>query len=817
LALAGICSCSDSWSPTVYSLRQPTSLALACAEFPADGSAPIPLDLAQCKKGTNAKATLRAFVGNSRLGSVNILNLTRSKPVDMDKSIPGYTGLKLGENVADLWARPDGTVLLAAESTLPAIFVVPLPEATLGAQVPLDSIPLFFLDTGANPRLFAAVPSVMLEISAVDGTVLATTALPDEPSDASWNPDTGEILVTYRHLPQLQVLDSAGVLLRTIGIGLPCADGLDNDGDGLVDGAQPSCHQDLRLARETAPDCVGPDCELAVCGDGLDNDGDGLADALDPGCSNGEDSSEAEDLSPCADGFDNDSDELVDSADPDCAGAAVTEDGLPLVAGPLDRTWFPCADGLDNDHDGSTDQPQDGGCLLAGFSTESGLPAAFAKFTVLPGQRFAYVYNAGLAEILVVDLDAGAVVELYADLTRPGAFARKEGRRGFPFAAPVTDLGSHTLEDGSVEVVVTSSDGTLTAIKALDATGQPVHTLVINDQDPDDSQVGKPHLYDNGQEIELGYTPRAGYPHFGPLTVLYNNDGSHTWYGIKLSRQNQEHRSETWSLAYEGVIPGADRLFLRHRAGGRFEVPTGRLCDLGILAGDKLLVTLPEEVDFGGFLADQLEFPIVAVGSDWLETDPEDALARAHADEWVSALASVATSEPGGAAALAALPGAIEGQIRAGNTFLLTGSRTGLLHAVEDGPEGCRVRPAAGSGGRVAAPKVKPGVVPAACPIVAGDPAGVATIHSNPEFSFNLYPACAVEKDGSISAVAPARGMDWRFAVSSGFSQRRLLLGGLPLRLVQVPALALDLVIDPALLLIKSLDLEDFSLEGYYY
>ena len=51
-----------------------------------------------------------------------------------------------------------------------------------------------------------------------------------------------------------------------------CHNGVDDDGDGLVD-----CHD---------PDCAGvPGCEgVEVCGDCIDNDGDGLADYDDPDC-----------------------------------------------------------------------------------------------------------------------------------------------------------------------------------------------------------------------------------------------------------------------------------------------------------------------------------------------------------------------------------------------------------------------------------------------------------------------------------------------------------------------------------------------------
>jgi hypothetical protein len=57
---------------------------------------------------------------------------------------------------------------------------------------------------------------------------------------------------------------------------------------------------------------------LAVCADGLDNDKDGLVDGLDPGCATG-----SEDPPPqCDDGVDNDGDGRSDLADGDCSLAA---------------------------------------------------------------------------------------------------------------------------------------------------------------------------------------------------------------------------------------------------------------------------------------------------------------------------------------------------------------------------------------------------------------------------------------------------------------------------------------------------------------
>ncbi len=54
-----------------------------------------------------------------------------------------------------------------------------------------------------------------------------------------------------------------------------CDDGIDNDGDGLVDCGDPDCE---------GVDPCGPEDTLERCSDGIDNDGNGLIDCGDPSC-----------------------------------------------------------------------------------------------------------------------------------------------------------------------------------------------------------------------------------------------------------------------------------------------------------------------------------------------------------------------------------------------------------------------------------------------------------------------------------------------------------------------------------------------------
>lgn len=150
-----------------------------------------------------------------------------------------------------------------------------------------------------------------------------------------------------------------------------CYDGLDDDGNGLVDCDDPTCDR-----RQCGAACTCRNLHKAedVCSDGLDNEQDGLTDCFDTDCLNescgvgcscaaGGVKLEVD----CADGEDNDGDALADCLDVDCVdkfctrpkiyyqcttaqqckcngGVQISEVGSVL-----------CRDGVDNDCDGEVD------------------------------------------------------------------------------------------------------------------------------------------------------------------------------------------------------------------------------------------------------------------------------------------------------------------------------------------------------------------------------------------------------------------------------------------------------------------------------
>jgi large repetitive protein len=107
------------------------------------------------------------------------------------------------------------------------------------------------------------------------------------------------------------------------------------------------------------------------CSDGLDNDGDGMIDFPDDlGCTGEDDTSEDSPPAPqCKDGRDNDGDGKIDyPADPGCFAPHQDDETDDCPDGP---GCPQCSDGIDNDENGKIDWPADvGGCLSASDTDE---------------------------------------------------------------------------------------------------------------------------------------------------------------------------------------------------------------------------------------------------------------------------------------------------------------------------------------------------------------------------------------------------------------------------------------------------------------
>ncbi len=95
-----------------------------------------------------------------------------------------------------------------------------------------------------------------------------------------------------------------------------CDNGLDDDGDGLVDCDDADCG--------AFPDCVTPTVET-ICDNTVDDDADGLTDCADPDCAG--DPNCVPGTEDCANGLDDDGDGAVDCDDSDCTFDAACDAG----------------------------------------------------------------------------------------------------------------------------------------------------------------------------------------------------------------------------------------------------------------------------------------------------------------------------------------------------------------------------------------------------------------------------------------------------------------------------------------------------------
>jgi hypothetical protein len=147
-----------------------------------------------------------------------------------------------------------------------------------------------------------------------------------------------------------------------------CADGLDNDSDGLIDMADPGCS-----SASDNDETNGGGGSTTQCSDGVDNDTDGLIDLADPGCTNAADNDETNSgggsTTQCSDGVDNDGDNLVDMSDPGCTNAADNDETNTTGGGGSGSTPA-CRDGIDNDGDNLVDSA-DPGCHNDGNASNS--------------------------------------------------------------------------------------------------------------------------------------------------------------------------------------------------------------------------------------------------------------------------------------------------------------------------------------------------------------------------------------------------------------------------------------------------------------
>jgi len=393
MLLCGL-SCSEDPTGSVVSLRSPATFLYA-PNCVIDGSWHRFSDCPDPDRIVD-----QAFVTNEETASLSYVSIgtAGAKLSDTRLGVPGLTGVPIGERPRDAAATSDGAFVLTVNTLSSDISVVEVAKRREVLRVPTPEPPVKLTPVGDAFWLF--YPSGLVEIRALafdcgagsnqydenlcalDETqiafeVSASFLVEGQPKAALSLPTNERVFVSYTDKLYLSVLvpeSSQETCLQSgemppceverLPGGYGCSDGLDNDGDGFIDGEDPQCY--LRGGAESV-DGVGV-LTRGACNDGIDNDGDGFADAFDPGCTSTNDGGEEDgqqelQLPQCVDGIDNDGDGLVDNRDADCLDSSDgSEDGSSLLPA--------CDDGVDNDQDGAIDFPEDSGCDSFSDDTE---------------------------------------------------------------------------------------------------------------------------------------------------------------------------------------------------------------------------------------------------------------------------------------------------------------------------------------------------------------------------------------------------------------------------------------------------------------
>jgi len=599
---------------------------------------------------TTSQGDLLGLVLNQSPATVHVVQMNPAsgndvRVVDASRFVPGYTGLQVGE--APIRILRDSNygafyVLNAGSNDFTRIVLrsfngeLDAAQTTFGLPgTPADGIvidgkllitnafksELWILDTEAldqEPQI-VPLPDRVHSIVALDATTVA---------------------MTWKKRPMLSLLDSSG-LLDVDGeqpLVPACRDTLDNDGDGKADHEDGGCSDGHDTSENSESDEASDLEQLEplnafvsglFCDDGIDNDGDGLVDGQDPSCdANGT----GERVPECADGIDNDGDGTIDLEDASCYGKNGTKEGHVYGDGPFHAAVVNSVEAgrfvyvLD----------QSRAEILVFARTDEGLSRVDVNAS-----------GPALSE-LVYRSYGGQSSEALPGLTNPGYPALSHLHQknielpstnltsltGFHGVGEIWDRGFEPEEgeavasvpeglsssthwipsgcdpnddsvcrqpqgDGDNHFVVGSRlDGSLQMIQAV-YRGVPWHKFVQLANDPAlrTISISAPKLSLAGSSIPVGSATPEDHPFMGSMstetvqTALAGvQHGLKRQYGISPPADPEQAPDEAWALTYQGVIPKTEGMGGRLLEESLFYGPGQYFCSHGVEAGDWLVL-----------------------------------------------------------------------------------------------------------------------------------------------------------------------------------------------------------------------------------
>jgi len=788
--------CANPSSVSLFSLSYPTAFGVLCQSRGTDGTY-APVAIPDCKAGDVVEQRLVAIIANGPTGDIGFIDLTDGDALDTDRMIPGFTRLHVGGYLSALAVHPSSAQAYAVDTAGLRLIIIE-PTTLEWTDIDLPFVPGKLLVNPAGDELLVTAPAAGrigrfgLDDEGIPGE-LELFDIGGSPNALARSEDGSRLAVAHLHEPYLSMLDPAGLYETSrVGIVEACQDGLHNDKDGLTDRDDPGCvngsdNDELDptfCVEESDPedenravDCIALE-DLPHCANGIDDDGDGDVDLDDAGCSDRADRTEGSDF-------------------------------LKLMEG--DGNPFPCDNLRDDDGDGSVDYPADPDCFARGADGERGLPDPMATMALSADGRLAYVGYPGRLQLFVVDLEKGKLLDVNRiDDSLHRKLKVREGIVGIDFGYVPQAITFHTMENRLYAYV--SDDGGRASRILVEEDGEPMHLTDSATEEDDRTRAAKPRLYVDGDEVQLGFTPIAGVPNLGPLVIetIDEEEDIQRFYGIDFQGDLRAHRNETWRVTYEGRLPGTSALEARLMNDGTAHVFGGSLCEVGVLPGDLFEMDYPLESGCGEFdVGATYTFTIAAVGDDYLELSPDGG----------EGLLEDGTFVPVGMPSTNCFGKFVSFSIRPRSTFVVYGSRTGFLHGVVSTPDGCAVAADADPlfTGRALAATLKDGESLPSCPVTEPVEALELATYANPTLTFNIFPACEEQLDGTRNIIDTQRDTEWRFTVASGFVSQTILAAKSATGHVLSPASDLLYVLDLAARGVKEIGLEEFLLQASYF
>lgn len=394
-----------------------------------------------------------AIVANSGGRMVHRVRVDSREPSydDLDVSVPGVTGVSVPEGPIDIQMLAHPSLVAVISEVDSALSFVEIFNGELASisyddgsgpqDVTTGSLPLVEpvslmrgVNDGETSLLFLVEPIAhrlrALSVSGVCGSSATSVstgcaasvsvveepslALPGSPTDVAIR-DDGRVFVTVRDDQRIFVGALFGAdmdascggtpcIFDTMGTGWQCLDGIDNDGDGLLDAEDPQCF--AGSSDESGQELL--DGSLTQCTNGIDDDGNGVLDADDPGCRGSADRVEGE-------GYDG-VDEIVfleGETRSACGNQPVSTTllGIPsqdsvALPGGASVELPDCSNGEDDDGDGAADWPDDTDCYGPNDSGEAATAFSILAATTLSEEGdLLYTVDRRTRQLFVHDAD----------------------------------------------------------------------------------------------------------------------------------------------------------------------------------------------------------------------------------------------------------------------------------------------------------------------------------------------------------------------------------------------------------------------------